>query len=210
MSLLTFANPSPPGSPGKWGTRWKALSFWRIVQTTPPPPTPLYSQDLPLAWRPLPMSPLSSPGLAWCYGHPVGAHPPVCHLPQLSSVCRLMSLFSPPEPGRFACHCAACCSVLSLLSHFAVTGAFWGFPASVLYTALCEPHHPFSLCLGSFQKWGDQLWCSWSQSDIRRGTGPYVSFLVTWASVWLYWLSNAEALGAQRRNKVIGASWAPR
>lgn len=102
-----------------------------------------------------------------------------CSSSCVSSICHLLSLFSPPEPGRFACHCAACCSVLSLLSHFAVTGAFWGFPASVLYIALCEPHHPFSLCLGSFQKWGDQLWCSWSQSDMRRGTWACVSFLVS-------------------------------
>lgn len=97
------------------------------------------------------------------------------------------------------------CSAISLSQ-----GHSGGFQL-LLYTALCEPHHPFPLCLGSFQKWGDQLWCSWSQSDIRRGTwalcvlsghvGKCMALLVK---------NNAELLGAQRRNKVIGASWAPR
>lgn len=122
MSSLTFANPSPQVHPvsGAPGGRPSVL---RICANHPPSPqTPLYSQDLPLAWRLLPMSPLCSPGLAWCCGHPVVlilhcATSPGCPLCAISCCC------SPHlSRGRFACHCAACYSVLSLLSHFPVRG----------------------------------------------------------------------------------------
>lgn len=69
MSSLTFANPSPQAQAhpvsGAPGGRPSVLG----ICANHPPQTPLYSQDLPLAWRLLPMCPLCSPGLAWCYGH---------------------------------------------------------------------------------------------------------------------------------------------
>lgn len=154
----------------------------------PLPPLPC-TQDLPLAWRPLPMSPLCSPGLAWCYGQPVSAHPPVCHLPRLSSVCHLLSLSSPPEPGRFACHCAACCSVCPCSAISLSQGHSGGFQL-LCYIQPCVSPIPLLIV----------PWVSHSRSGVtssgapgpsqigEEGRGPSVSFLVTWASVWIYWV----------------------
>lgn len=66
---------------------------------------------------------------------------PGCPLCAISCHC-----FPHQSWGKLVCHCASYCSVLSLAINYPVTGTFLGFPASVLYTVLCEPHHPFSLC----------------------------------------------------------------
>lgn len=210
MSSLTFANPSPQVHPvsGAPGGRPSVLG----ICANPPTPPKLPCTHRICPWHggcfPCPFCAalgwLGAMGILWVLILHRATFPG-CPLCAISCCC------SPHlSRGRFACHCAACCSVLSLLSHFPVTGAFWGFPASVLYAALCEPHHPFSLCLGSFRRGVTSSGAPGPSQREEGRRGPCVSFLVTWASVWIYWLSNAEQLGAQRRNKVIGASWAPR
>lgn len=138
-SLLTFANPSPPGSP---------LS--RVPGGRPSAPGDLCRGPCCVLTGSAPGMEATYHILAvqpWGWPDTVGILWVLIFLCTTSPGCSLCAISCHCSPqGRLACHCAFCCSVLSLLSHFPITGTFWGFPASVLYTALCDPHHPFSLC----------------------------------------------------------------
>lgn len=115
------------------------------------------------------MCPLCSPGLAWCYGHPV-----VLILHRATStgcpLCAISCCCSPHPSGagllvtvqRAALFCP--CSAISLSQ-----GHSGGFQL-LCYMQPCVSPSPLLIVSWVIQKWGDQLWCSWSQSEIRRET----------------------------------------